>query len=112
MSEDDMIDWSQIDGLRADVGPAFDDLIPVFLEEMDQAVARLTPGSGPARMEADLHYLKGSALNLGFAAFARLCAAGEAAAARGVAVDAAPIAHSYAVSRAAFLDGLGRRSVA
>jgi HPt (histidine-containing phosphotransfer) domain-containing protein len=58
-------------------------------------------------LEADLHFLKGSALNLGFRHLAALCGAGEKRAAVGAAVDVAEVAESFAASRQAFVAGLG-----
>jgi len=106
-----MIDWGQLDGLRADMGDAFDELVEVFLAEMDEALERLG-STDAAGMAAELHYLKGAALSLGFAAFAALCAEGEQRAAAGGSVDAAPVCALYRQSRAAFLEGLGKRDVA
>lgn len=107
-----MIDWSQLDALRAELGASFDELVEVFLEEMDTALARLDGAAPPAQMAMDLHFLKGSALNLGFAEFARLCAAGEATAANGGRVDPQPVRAAYAESRRAFLAGLAERRAA
>lgn len=101
-----MIDWEQVNILRADLGEGFDELVEVFLDEMDGAVARLDPSAPPERIAGDLHFLKGSALNLGFAAFAGLCAAGELQAGGGAWVDLAPIRTSYRDSRLVFLAGL------
>lgn len=101
-----MIDWEQVSALRADLGEGFAELVEVFLDEMDGAMARLDPLAPPDRMAADLHFLKGSALNLGFAAFASLCSAGEARAERGGTVDLAPVRASFADSRVIFLAGL------
>lgn len=101
-----MIDWEQVSAMRADLGDGFAELVEVFLDEMDGALARLDPAAPPDRMAADMHFLKGSALNLGFATFAALCAAGEARAERGGTVDLAPVRASYADSRIVFLAGL------
>lgn len=99
-----MIDWTKLAELRADIGGEdFDEVIALFLGDTDAAVAALaeTPGLG-----ARLHYLKGSAATVGLAGFARLCEAGEDAAARGRAVDLFALRACYARSRAALLDGL------
>lgn len=101
-----MIDWEQISILRTDLGAGFDELVEVFLNEMDGAIAQLDPDAAPDRIAADLHFLKGSALNLGFATFARLCAAGETCASHGGRVDLAPIRASYCDSRLVFVAGL------
>jgi len=107
-----MIDWTQIEALRADLGGGFDELVEVFLEEVDAAMAALDPGAAPRDQAAALHFLKGSALNLGFAAFAGLCSAGEQAALRGAHVDLGPIRAAFAESRAEFVQGLAARRAA
>ena len=107
-----MIDWGHIGALREDVGDGFDELVSVFLEEMDTATQALDPAASPAQMAADLHFLKGAALNLGFVAFGALCADGETAAGRGAAVDVGPVRQAYEAARAEFVAGLGARSAA
>jgi histidine phosphotransfer protein HptB len=78
-----MINWAHVDELKAELGEAFDEVVAMFLEEAGEVVARLGNSSVPARYQADLHFLKGAALNLGFDRFAELCAEGEATAAAG-----------------------------
>jgi HPt (histidine-containing phosphotransfer) domain-containing protein len=112
MKESGMIDWTHVASLRDDMGDGFDELVAVFLEEMDAATAALDPAAAPDRMAADLHFLKGAALNLGFTALGGLCAAGEVEARQGAAVDVAQVRQSYQASRAEFLEGLGARSAA
>lgn len=112
-----MIDWARVQRLRDEVGSEdFREVVALFLEEVDEVVGRLRSGTGggAARLESDLHFLKGSALNLGFADFGALCHAGEQRAAAGDAagVDLAGLVAVYDRSRAAFLaeagDLLGR----
>jgi histidine phosphotransfer protein HptB len=103
-----MIDWDRIEELRTEVGADdFCDVVDIFLEEVDEVVARLRQ-DGASKLEEHLHFLKGSALNLGFDAFAELCQAGETAAREGRAdsVQVDPILESFATSRAAFLSGV------
>lgn len=107
-----MIDWPHVDGLRDDLGQGFDELVDVFLDEVDGGIARLYEEAGPAQLASDLHFLKGAALNLGFAHFADLCGRGEDAAGRGGRVDLAPILASLAASRDEFLRGLAARRAA
>jgi len=101
-----MIDWARVRRLRDEVGSDdFGDVVELFLEEGDAVVARLRAGPEPGRLEADLHFLKGSALNLGFADLAALCHAGEQRAAAGD-PEGAGVARLVAVydrSRALFL---------
>ena len=72
-----MIDWAQVKELQGDMGDSFDEIVEVFLLEVAEGIARLDTGSGTGSMAADLHFLRGAALNLGFVDFARLCAQGE-----------------------------------
>ena len=104
-----MIDWTRLDSLHADLGPGFDEVVEVFLAEADAAVAALDPGAPLSQVAADLHFLKGAALNLGFTVFAGLCAAGEARANMGRSVELDPIRRAYAASRADFDAGQARR---
>lgn len=108
-----MIDWSHIDDLRQDMGDAFPDLSTLFLSEVQTVIDRLHQAPDPARLEADLHFLKGAALSFGFTDFARACSGGEqmAAAGRAGQVDLAAVLDCFARSRALFLAGLAQRGV-
>jgi histidine phosphotransfer protein HptB len=107
-----MVNWDRVAELRAEIGE--DDLaevVTLFLEESDEVALRLgqrllTPNTGPA-LAADLHFLKGSALNLGFSALAARCQDGESLSGRGMddTVDLAAILRLYTASKAAFLAG-------
>ena len=83
----------------------FGEVVELFLEEVDELVERLSTAPDPSAYEADLHFLKGSALNLGFAEFAALCADGEQKSAQGeqAAVNLQPVLDCYHASRAQFL---------
>lgn len=110
-----MIDWSRVDDLKGEIGADdFAEVVALFLDEADEVVARLTAGPDPSRIEAELHFLKGSALNLGLAALAQLCQEGEKAAAAGQAagVDLAAVVACYGASRQAFEGGRAQRSAA
>lgn len=105
-----MIDWSRVSELHEEVGEEdFAEVVELFLGEVDGVIEVLTPGM--ADLEAQLHFLKGSALNLGFDAFARLCQEGESAAnaGQGAQVDVARVRDCYASSRAEFANGLQTR---
>ena len=103
-----MIDWDRVEELRDEVGAEdFDEIALLFLQEVDEVSARLASAPEPATLQADLHFLKGSALNLGFARLARLCAEGERLAAEGAAVALAPLLTCYAGSRRQFLARTG-----
>ncbi len=105
-----MIDWDRVNGLRNDVGSEdFREVVALFLEEVGEIVSRLRRAPDRARLENDLHFLKGSALNLGFAEFSELCREGERQAAEGAAdaVDLEALLACYDRSRQAFLEGAG-----
>lgn len=82
----------------------------MFLEEVGEVIARLEANPDPGTYAADLHFLKGAALNLGFNDFAMRCEIGELLASDGRAteVDLAAILASYHSSREAFSLGLNR----
>ncbi|MEL7165789.1 MAG: Hpt domain-containing protein [Pseudomonadota bacterium] len=106
-----MIEWKHVAELREEIGTEdFAEIVPLFLEEVGGLVDALRAGTDMSRLEEDLHFLKGSALNLGFADFSELCSAGEKAAAAGNAqsVDIAAIIASFDSSRAVFEDGLAQ----
>jgi HPt (histidine-containing phosphotransfer) domain-containing protein len=111
MGQEGNIDWAQLTMLREEVGPdAIGEVAEAFLEEVEEVIERLAAAPDPARLRADMHFIKGSALSLGFAPFAVLCAEAEAAAAAGRAseVDLAEIFACYDRSKAEFLAGLER----
>lgn len=100
-----MIDWVRVETLRQEIGATdFAEVVALFLEETDEVAARMTAGPG---LRADLHFLKGSALNLGFRALALRCGQGEDALrdADG-SVDPAPIVALYYATRTAFVQAL------
>lgn len=100
-----MIDWDRIEELRKDIGGEdFPEVVDLFLEEVGEAMARLKHATTPAEHEAELHLMKGSALNLGFTAFAALCAAGEESGSS----DTAALQRMFDASRDALLAGLRR----
>lgn len=103
-----MIDWDRVRELRAEIGADdFTEVADMFLDEADEAVIRLTPGLTAKAIEADLHFLKGAALNLGFTALSRLCQDGERRAAAGdTNVDLEAVHRTYHDSKSAFATGL------
>lgn len=103
-----MIDWARVNELRDEIGAAdFAEVVTLFLEEADEVVGRLSNRLGAPRLEADLHFLKGAALNLGFAEFAGLCQNGERHAAHGdTSADLQAIHACYAASKSALEQGL------
>lgn len=77
-----MIDWIRIAELHEDFGAEdFNDIVAAFLEEADDALARLLDADTSAELQAEFHFMKGAALNLGFDEIAAICSSGEQAAA-------------------------------
>jgi HPt (histidine-containing phosphotransfer) domain-containing protein len=109
-----MIDWERMNELRDEIGADdLADVVAVFLDETDEVIAGIQSASATT-MEAKLHFLKGSALNLGLRAFAEQCGEGELRAAAG---DAAPVDIDrlvilYEASKTAFLGVLAKDSAA
>lgn len=70
-----MINWGRVEELKEEVGAeAFGEVIELFLEEVDEATNRIINAADRSTLPDDLHFLKGAAMNLGFAEFAALCA--------------------------------------
>lgn len=110
-----MIDWNRVAELREEVGPEdFGEVVELFLEEVEGVIARITAPGGAAALEQDMHFLKGSALSLGFQEFSAMCQDGERAAAAGNAdqVDIAAIAAKYQASKIEFTSQLDTRFAA
>ena len=98
-----MIDWGRVSDLRSEIGPDdFDEVVALFLEEADEVIAQLADNPAPSALQDRLHFLKGSALNLGFQDLAQLCQVGERRAAVGDAVDLRAVIAVYAASLAEF----------
>ncbi|MDP3261610.1 MAG: Hpt domain-containing protein [Tabrizicola sp.] len=110
-----MIDWNRVEQLREEIG--VDDFLEVagmFLEEADQTIDLLSARPAPGQIGSLLHFLKGSALNLGLADLARLCQDGERLVTTGdpARIDIVHLSAVYAASRAAFIDRFPRESAA
>ena len=102
-----MIAWDRVNELRSEIGEEdFAEVVAMFLDEADEVIGRITKTVGAKALESDLHFLKGAALNLGFAHFAGLCQDGERRAAAGdTKVDLAQVCASYAASKKALVAG-------
>ena len=108
-----MIDWTKVSELAEELGEDdFADVVGLFLSDSDTAVADLieTDDSGTALRDR-LHYLKGSAMTLGFVDMTCLCAEGEklAHAGSGDQVDRDAIGRAYAAARARLVADLPSR---
>lgn len=104
-----MIDWNKVDELRDEIGAEdFGEIVECFLEEVEGELSALGV-KAESELGASMHYLKGSALNLGFSDFAALCQEGETQAASGAAgeIDLAGIQNCYQKSKDTFLSALG-----
>ncbi len=107
-----MISWQQVTDLRDDIGAEdFGDVVELFLEEVEVILTDLAHGPS---LEAQLHALKGSALNLGFFEFAHLCSDGEkmASAGDGDEVSLGGIRLCYQASKDLFMAELDTRLAA
>ena len=110
-----MIDWARVSELRDEVGAEdFDEVVELFLEEVDEAIAASRDLTDLSELETQCHFLKGSALNIGFRDLANLCQTGEAAAAagQGADVDIAAIVQSYVEAREVFINQSAERLAA
>ncbi len=95
-----MISWQRVNELRDEVGAEdFKEVVELFLEEVEEVIERLRNKPDPARLGEDFHFLKGCALNLGFAALCDLCHNAEKQ--PGV-IDVAAIIIAYEKSKAEF----------
>lgn len=82
-----MINWDRISELTEEVGE--DDLAEVlllFCEEVEDVLQKL-PTAAPGDMPGHLHFLKGSALNIGLVDVSRICETQE----RKIAADPAAV---------------------
>ncbi|MFD3188884.1 Hpt domain-containing protein [Sedimentitalea sp. HM32M-2] len=110
-----MIDWSRVNQLRDEVGAdEFDEVVELFLEEVEDVIATLAQGPDLLQLEQNLHFLKGSALSLGFSVFSNLCQTGERLSSEGhaEAVDVAEIIQAFHASKTVFMTELPQRLAA
>ncbi|NVO55946.1 Hpt domain-containing protein [Rhodobacteraceae bacterium B1Z28] len=100
-----MIHWPRVRQLRDEVGvEEFDEVVQIFLEEVQEVIARLHADTTRRELEQNLHFLKGSALSLGFDQFSKLCQDGErrVAAGHGTEVDLPAILAAFDASKSVF----------
>ncbi|MDF1802206.1 Hpt domain-containing protein [Thalassovita sp.] len=110
-----MIDWDRVAELRDQIGAEdFDEVVELFLDEVMEVIEKLRNDPENQDLEAELHFLKGSALNLGFADFSEKCHAGERHAANGQSelIELQAILDSFDASRHLFLEELEARFAA
>lgn len=107
-----MINWSHVNELKHDMADAFDEIVEVFLDEVQEGLAKLDSNRSAADMASGLHFLKGAALNLGFEKFAALCSDGEelANSGRPAEINLAAVRECYDKSKREFIAGLQRNA--
>ncbi|MBA4490808.1 Hpt domain-containing protein [Paracoccus sp. S1E-3] len=106
-----MIDWERVKILREELGEAdFASVIELFLDEVEGIVMRIEHDDAH-QLENDLHFLKGSAANLGFTTFGQLCQRGEVQVRHGqqAEFDLAGLLDCYAATKRDFVAGTGKR---
>lgn len=106
-----MVDWDRVAELQSEVGDEdFKEVVELFLGEVGDVLERLARGANHLTLESDMHFLKGAALNLGFAEFSRACQEGElrAAAEDFGSIDIAAIADLFEQSQRSLASGLGQ----
>ncbi len=90
-----MVDWSRVAELKRDFGEEdFAEVFELFQEEAGEVVRRIRHGES-ADLGRDLHFVKGSAENMGMSELAAFCRTGESAVAEGAPVDLAAIGDIY-----------------
>lgn len=109
-----MIDWNRVEELRDEVGAEdFDEVVTLFLSEVEDRLSGFDTSAMAPVIEEDMHFLKGSALNLGFQDLATFCGTAEARAASGeVIADIEQVTHIYERSKTEFLNALARNAAA
>ncbi|WP_299846621.1 Hpt domain-containing protein [uncultured Roseovarius sp.] len=110
-----MIDWNRVTELRDEIGAEdFGEVVEIFLEEVEDEITNLCGQVDKSNLESTMHFLKGSALNLGFSEFSTLCQKGETAAGAGAGdgIDLTEITNCYAASKSEFLNALSKLDAA
>lgn len=98
-----MLNWSRVEELKVDLGEEdFQEISSLFLEEVEEKLADLACDT-PDTLAADLHFLKGSAANLGFEGFREMCEQLERAPDR---LQLGALVSLFKTSKSAFLEGM------
>ncbi|MDO5641299.1 MAG: Hpt domain-containing protein [Paracoccus sp. (in: a-proteobacteria)] len=108
-----MIDWKRVAALRAELGEAeFPPVVELFMDEIEGVVMRLAHSTAE-KLESDLHFLRGSAANLGFASFGARCHQGEVSLRADSldGVDLAALLECYAATKREFVAAMAAPSV-
>ncbi|WP_298259160.1 Hpt domain-containing protein [uncultured Litoreibacter sp.] len=97
-----MLDWRRVQDLKDDLGEEdFEEIVGLFLEEVEEKLQGLLHGN-IEELSSDLHFLKGSAANLGFESFRKLCETSERDPTE---FEAGLLLSEYQESKVAFLAG-------
>ena len=110
-----MIDWIRVEELRDEIGPEdFAEVAELFLMEVEDTLSRLGDAEKDSQTLQELmHFLKGSALNLGFSDLAETCSKAESAGAEGsIDTDIAYLKSLYSKSRVLFESEYAQRFAA
>ena len=102
-----MIDWERVLELKNDIlCEDFPEVFDLFLEEVKSVLTRLRSNPRPNSLEDEFHFLKGSAINVGFVEFADLCAQAEKAAAmgNGEAIEINAVLNAFDASLSTFME--------
>ena len=105
-----MIDWERVRTLHDDLGEeGFAAVVALYFEETDAAFGRLAAAATAREAEQAFHFLRSSALNMGFADLAEICARAERRAVAGAPTrdEAVAARAAYDPARTAFLADLG-----
>jgi HPt (histidine-containing phosphotransfer) domain-containing protein len=97
-----MLNWQRVQDLKDDLGQEdFDEIVDLFLEEVEEKLEVLQNGRTDG-VSAELHFLKGSAANLGFESFRVSCEQMERAPEQ---FEVDELLSVYKSSKAAFMEG-------
>ncbi len=93
--------------MRNEIGADdFAEVVEIFLEEVEEEMTKLDGDPDRDTLGAVLHFLKGSALNLGFSQFSDQCQNGEGCVRSDLPVDIGGLKQCYVASKAEFLSAL------
>lgn len=98
-----MIDWARVKELKEDIGDDdFAEVVDIFTEEIEASLEEMAQRF-PQNLAEDLHFLKGSAANIGFDLMYKTCTECEKNTAK---VDINTLSTLYFDSKSELLSGL------
>jgi len=106
-----MINWARVNELKCDIGEEnIGEIVEIFLEEVEGVLDELRQGPDRTKVKCAAHFLKGSALNLGFERLGAVCSKGESLNKEKAETDTlvADILSVYEASKSEFMHGLCR----